>query len=101
MTPFYFLLSVLAVYRVAHMVAAEEGPWRVFERLRDAAGEGWVGHGVRCVLCMSFWLSVIPALGVAEYGALWHTIGSVMLYTLGIAGGVLTLHKVLYSRLLS
>jgi hypothetical protein len=41
---FYFLvLATLAVWRVAHLLQAENGPWDVVVRLRRAVGNGFVG----------------------------------------------------------
>ena len=86
----YFALAVLAVYRVAHMAAREDGPFDVFARLRERAGQKtWVGRGLHCVLCISFWLS-LPAAFLT--GLPWF------LAWLGIAGGVLVLHKIFEAR---
>lgn len=89
--PVTHLLAVLAVYRVAHMVVAEDGPadlfvygrgW-VYERF---GVESWVWRGVACIACVSFWLSWVAALALP---------GPYVLNALGVAGAVLVLHKVL------
>lgn len=60
------ILLSLATYRVAHMVAREEGPWSCFTRLRGALDPDqhtWLGRGVNCVLCVAFW-TVWAVLGL-------------------------------------
>jgi hypothetical protein len=80
-----FVLAVLATYRIAHMIAREDGPFDVFARLRGAVGqEHWYGRGLHCVLCLSFWIA-LPAAIIA--GMPWF------LGWLGTAGGVLVIHQ--------
>jgi len=57
-----FALSALAVYRVAFLVAREDGPWGVFRRLRFAANETAAGRLVACVNCLSIWIA-LPLAG--------------------------------------
>lgn len=86
MTIFYFLLAILATYRIAHMVAREDGPFDAFMLLRELVGqEKWLGRGLHCVLCISFWLSLPAAILIK----LPWFIG-----WLGIAGGVMVLHLI-------
>jgi hypothetical protein len=53
-----FTLSALAVYRVSFLVARENGPWNLFQRLRSAARNAGPGRLVACVNCLSVWLSL-------------------------------------------
>lgn len=79
-------LLALAVYRVSVIVAVDEGPFSLFAALRervDPHQATWLGRGLRCVGCVSFWLSLIAAL----------LIGGSILDWLALAGGVLVLHK--------
>ena len=86
MTWLWFVIGVLAVYRVAHMLAREDGPFDVFSLVREKVGQdSWVGRGLHCVLCISFWLSLPAALLV---GLPW------LMGWLGIAGGVLVIHAI-------
>ena len=83
----YFALSVLAVYRVSHMIANEDGPFDVFVFIREKAGQrNWIGRGLNCVLCISVWLSIIPAIAMTRSAEF-------VLYWFAIAGGVLVIHK--------
>ena len=53
-----FALSALAVYRVAFLVAREDGPWGVFRRLRSSVKDSVAGRLVACVNCLSVWISL-------------------------------------------
>ncbi|MBZ5653767.1 MAG: DUF1360 domain-containing protein [Acidobacteriia bacterium] len=50
---FRLLLAALAVWRITHLVAKEEGPWRVFERWRRVAP----GQLFSCFYCLSVWVA--------------------------------------------
>ena len=59
------LVLGLVVYRLAWMVAREEGPFSVFTWLRgriDPHQRTWVGRGLNCAGCVSFWLALIATL---------------------------------------
>jgi hypothetical protein len=53
-----FALSALAVYRVAFLVAREDGPWDIFRRLRISAKDSLAGRLVTCFNCLSVWISL-------------------------------------------
>ncbi len=55
---FRFLLAALAVWRVTHMLAAEDGPWDVLVRVRRALGSGVLGKLARCFYCLSVWVAL-------------------------------------------
>lgn len=88
MTALQLGVAILAVYRVAHMIAREDGPFDVLAWIRgkvDPEQKTWVGRGINCVLCLSFWLSLVA-----------FALGGSWLEWLSVAGGVLVIHKVLY-----
>lgn len=93
MSTLHVILATLAVYRLAHLISMEAGPANVAIKLREATyrrfgGDSWVFAGVSCPLCVSFWLAMVPAL------AFWPpNFGLFLLMWLGIAGGVLALHR--------
>lgn len=79
-------LLILAVYRVSYLIAIDEGPFSVIERMRSRIDENqktWLGRGVRCVGCVSFWVALLAML---------LTGGSVLDW-LSMAGGALVIHK--------
>lgn len=57
-----FVLTLLAVWRVTHLLVHEDGPWDVLVRLRSAAGALLLDRLVSCFLCTSVWVAVPFAL---------------------------------------
>ena len=55
---FYGLvLGALAVWRITHLLNAEDGPFDVFVRLRRFAGAGLWGDLLDCFYCLSLWIA--------------------------------------------
>lgn len=88
------LLAAFAASRVAVLLATEEGPWEVATWWRNRhTADDWIGRGLRCPACLSFWLAlpaalvallVDPALPLAGWPLAW----------LGVAGAARWLWKV-------
>jgi len=56
---FYWLtLGVLSVWRVTHLLNAEDGPWNLVARLRRRAGTGFWADLLDCFYCLSVWIAV-------------------------------------------
>lgn len=56
---FTFIIASLATHRLIRLVMADEGPFGVMQWLRDHAdpdGKTWVGRGLNCPWCLSFWI---------------------------------------------
>jgi hypothetical protein len=73
---FYWLvLGTLGVWRVTHLLAAEDGPWNVTVWIRRKAGSGFWGKLLDCFYCLSLWMSVpfawIIGEGARERFCLW------------------------------
>jgi hypothetical protein len=62
---FRLTLSVLATWRVSHLIAHEDGPFDVIVRLRGRAGNGVLGRLMDCPYCLSFWIAAPLALILA------------------------------------
>src|SRR5258708_39195656 len=63
MSLFYgFILGVLGVWRLTHLLNAEDGPWEVFVRLRGLAGPSIWGELLDCFHCLSLWVAAPFAL---------------------------------------
>jgi len=54
---FYFVMASLAVWRITHLLNAEDGPWQMLARLRKQAGAGFWGELLDCFCCLSLWLA--------------------------------------------
>jgi hypothetical protein len=89
------ILVVLSCYRLARMIALDDGPLFIFENLRDtmqskANNEDnpaglWhnLSEGLSCPYCVGIWLS-LPLLALL----IWHTVyGDWFLVLLAISGG--------------
>lgn len=63
-----FVVLALAVWRVARIIVAEDGPFDVLARLRERTGinqqRTWIARGLMCVACISFWLGLIVSVVV-------------------------------------
>ena len=47
------VLGTLAVWRITHLLQAEDGPWDVVVRLRRRTGTGFWGQLLDCFYCLS------------------------------------------------
>lgn len=95
LSPFVFLLALLGTYRLSHMIAMEDGPFDMFAELRESVSQRtWVGRGLHCPLCLSFWLSLCMVGWLSFVGLLPQ--GHAFLMWLGLAGGCLVLHRLLH-----
>lgn len=63
---FRFAISVSAVWRLTHLLAAEDGPWDVIVRIRRKAGTTIGGRLMDCFKCLSLWISIPFAFYVAD-----------------------------------
>ena len=60
---FYSLtVGALAVWRITHLLHAEDGPWNLIFRLRRAVGNGFWGGLLDCFYCLSIWVAAPIAL---------------------------------------
>ncbi len=58
---FEAVLSVLAVWRLARLVARERGPFEKLQLLNQGAAGAPLADGLACVHCLGVWLAVLPA----------------------------------------
>jgi len=61
-----FILGALAVWRIAHLLHAEDGPGRLLARLRKLAGSGFWGELLDCFYCLSLWVAIPFAAFLGE-----------------------------------
>jgi hypothetical protein len=80
-------LSVLATWRVSHLISQEDGPFDVIVRLRQRAGDGVLGKLMDCPYCLSLWIAAPLALLLARTPGAW------CVAWLGISGGASLLEK--------
>lgn len=88
------LLLILASYRMAYLIAYEDGPGALALKLRSWAHfrwsntpHAWINDGVQCPLCLSFWIAPV----LLTLLSVWPGGGPFVVWALGVAGGVLVL----------
>ena len=81
------VLAIFATWRVAHLLAHEDGPWDAVLRLRVALGNGAWGRLLDCFHCVSLWVAAPVALAVARSPVEW------LLAWLGLSGAACLLQR--------
>lgn len=89
---FEAVLSVLAVWRVARLVARERGPFDLVSRLHVVAAGTPLADGLACVHCLAIWLAVPPAVVLAPGWA------AGLLLWLAVAGGASAIEDAVEGR---
>jgi hypothetical protein len=83
----WFVVGVLGVWRVAHLVTAEDGPWGIVATVRGWAGHGVLGQLLDCFNCSSLWIGGAWALAIP--GSWGHWLGT----GLALSGGAILLER--------
>jgi hypothetical protein len=82
------LVGILAVWRITHLLWAEDGPGDIFVRLRRFASEDFFGSLLDCFYCLSLWIALPFACVLGgtwiERGLLWFS----------LSGGAILLERV-------
>src|SRR5947199_5705800 len=58
MSFYRLLLAILGVWRITHLLSAEDGPWNLLARLRGRLGNGLLGQLLDCFYCLSLWMAI-------------------------------------------
>jgi hypothetical protein len=61
-----FALCSLAIWRIAHLLARENGPWDLIARLRATLGSGVLGRLMDCFYSLSFLISLPSAIWMSS-----------------------------------
>jgi hypothetical protein len=61
-----FVLAALAVWRVSHLLASEDGPANFIARVRARLGNSILGGLMDCFGCLSLWISIPLAFAVSR-----------------------------------
>ena len=54
---YWLALGALGVWRITHLLHAEDGPWKLLRRLRQRLGSGFWGQLIDCFYCLSLWIA--------------------------------------------
>lgn len=82
-----FLLGCFAVWRITHLVVAEEGPYEMFAKLRGWAAGGILGGILSCFYCASIWVAAPIAILIG--GSVTH----ILLSIAGYSGAAILLER--------
>jgi hypothetical protein len=83
-----FVVGALAIWRLILLLTVDEGPFSAFKKMRAGLNTStWVGRGLRCENCLSFWFGLFVAMWLWYFGvvAVWEF----PLWWLGLSGGAL------------
>jgi hypothetical protein len=76
-----FTLCALAVWRIAHLIARESGPWNLYLRMRTALGFDVLSRTMACFYGLSLLTALPPALwlssGRMDFLVQWMAISAV------------------------
>jgi len=76
----WLVLGVLCVWRLTHLLVAEDGPSHLLARLRAALAGGFWGGQLDCFYCLSLWVALPLALLIGadwpERLALWPALSA-------------------------
>ena len=89
-TALTFVIAALATFRISVALAEEEGPFGIFRAWRGALDPDqttWLGRGVNCVFCVSFWVALPFAVLIEP--DLWR----VPLVWFALAGAVVLIRR--------
>ena len=92
---YWMFIGMLAVWRITHLLYAEDGPWDLLVRLRKRAGQGFWAQLLDCFYCLSLWTAIPPAWLMGESWTerviLWPALsgGAILLERIASRGGYL------------
>ena len=66
MSFYWLVLGILSVWRIAHLLSAEDGPWDLLARIRIRLGKGVWGALLDCFYCLSLWIALPLAFLIGE-----------------------------------
>lgn len=68
---FHFVVAILATWRLARLLAREDGPFNLIVKLRARAGSGFAGQLMDCPYCLSLWIAAPFASTLADSALTW------------------------------
>ena len=77
---YWLILGALCVWRLTHLLHAEDGPARVFERLRRRLAHTFLDALIGCFYCLSLWIAapfaLLIGLDIRERALLWPALSA-------------------------
>lgn len=94
-----FIAAVLATWRASLLVTDEEGPFGAFQWIRDHLDpyqKTWLGRGLSCTWCVSWWAGLVAAGWLWAFGYLDAAL--IPIWWFGLSGGAILVHNTLTRR---
>jgi hypothetical protein len=82
-----YLVLIFVVWRVTHLISAEDGPFDLIIKFRRLLGSSFFGKLMDCFYCLSIWIGLLCAI-LASCGA-----REVALLTLYYSGAAILIEK--------
>lgn len=82
-----YLVFVIIVWRITHLISAEDGPFELIIKIRKSLGNSFWGKLMDCFYCLSIWIGLIAALCVFNN---WQEI---IIFTLYYSGASILIEK--------
>ena len=82
------VICLLAVWRATVLIVEDEGPFSIFSWIRDHVDphqRTWVGRGINCPYCVSFWTGLVASIWLWYFGLIPAFM--VPIWWFGLSGG--------------
>ena len=90
-----YIVATFGVYYLSYSISNPEidGPWNILKKLRGMWTEqnDWKARGIRCCVCVSFWVGLAAALALTGFGFI--SVWACPVVWLGLAGGSVVLAR--------
>ncbi|MEP7364852.1 MAG: hypothetical protein ABI972_16485 [Acidobacteriota bacterium] len=77
---YWLILGALCVWRMTHLLSAEDGPWGVFAWVRRSVAQTFLAGPMNCFYCLSLWIAmpfaVVVGGDVRERVLLWPALSA-------------------------
>jgi hypothetical protein len=80
-------MAALAVWRLTHLLAFEDGPFNSIYYLRKKAEAGFFGNLLDCFYCLSLWIALPFAILIG------NTVKEILLMWLALSGAACLLQR--------
>jgi len=57
-----YVIFVFVVWRLTHLISAEDGPFDLIFKIRRAIGNNFFGQLMDCFYCLSIWIGLLCAI---------------------------------------
>ena len=88
-TNFHFVITVLAVWRITHLLSKEDGPFEVIFKIRKLIGQGFFAGLLDCFYCLSIWVAIPFGIWIGK------TVLETIICCLALSGAACIIQKII------